>query len=287
MIRSLLLSGAASLALATGSMAADLPNIKGPPVYAPPPPPVFSWTGFYVGGNAGLSVGQFTQNHYSDYGRYFLHGETARASGFSGGGQIGFNYQFENNVVVGLEADFQGSTLEGNYPNTFNAYAYNYYYSPSDRGNGAGESELQQQSHLDWWGTARGRLGYAFGNVLPYVTGGFAYGQIGTNSTYSAEGYGYYDGTEIYSYNYTKYKSYSGTVPGWTVGAGVEYAITHNLTAKVEYLYTDLADLNHSCGDGCDGYYTKSTQLSFHTVRAGLNWKFDWFAPPAPVVTKY
>jgi outer membrane immunogenic protein len=72
--------------------------------------------------------------------------------------------------------------------------------------------------------------------------------------------------------------SSSGVVPGWTVGAGLEYAMTHNLTFKTEYLYTELGSWDHYWNND-PGYYT-STKLSFHTVRAGLNWKFDWFGPP-------
>jgi outer membrane immunogenic protein len=291
MIRSLLLSSVASVALVTGAMAADLPNIKGPPVYAPPPPPVFSWTGFYVGLNAGLSAGNATKTHYEDYGSYPFRWETTRIDGFSGGGQIGYNWEgFGNNIVVGVEADFQGSTLKGTYPNGYKSYSYNNYYGDGEGYSGYGSSERQAQTSVDWWGTVRGRVGYAFGNVLPYVTGGFAYGRVQDNDTYQAYGAGGpYGGYEAPSYTYSRYDahSYGGVVPGWTAGAGLEYAITPNLTVKAEYLFVDLANLNHSCANDCEGYYTNKTHVTFNTVRAGLNWKFDWLAPPAPVVAKY
>jgi outer membrane immunogenic protein len=264
MIRTFLISTVSALALTTTAFAADLPNTKEPAPFLPPPPPMFSWTGFYIGANAGLSAGNFneTGGYYDPYA-YNYEWNSARSSGFSGGGQIGFNYQFANNIVIGVEADFQGSTLKGTYEN----YDYEGYYG------------YKSASKVDWWGTARGRVGYAFGNILPYVTGGFAYGHTKTS------GYYYDDG-------YTSSAQLSGTHVGWTVGAGLEYALTHNLTVKIEYLYTDLGTKTVNGvyvmdDNGYDpSYYTK-VKTQFSTVRAGLNWKFDWLAPPVPVVAKY
>jgi outer membrane immunogenic protein len=253
MMRALLISTVSALALTTSAFAADLPNTKEPAPFLPPPPPVFSWTGFYVGINAGLSAGNFNQNEYYDGG--YDYSDSSRSSGFSGGGQVGFNYQFANNIVIGVEADFQGSTLKGTYYNE----GYNGY-------------SAQYGTKLQWWGTARGRIGYAFGNILPYVTGGFAYGHTNTSYTYS-------------NGSYYSSASFGGTHGGWTAGAGVEYALTHNLTMKIEYLYTDLGTQYSSDPYGYG--YTYGTRTQFSTVRAGLNWKFDWLAPPVPVVAKY
>jgi len=140
-------------ALASPAFGADLLTVKATPGYAPPP--AFSWTGFYLGANAGLSAGTF--NTTDRIGTYGTGDQTTAASkGFSGGGQLGYNYQLPgSNVVVGIEADFQGSTLQGTYDSTQ-----------------AGGAASQDGSKVDWWGTARGRIGYAFGNVLPYATGG-------------------------------------------------------------------------------------------------------------------
>jgi outer membrane immunogenic protein len=242
------------------AFAADLPTIKGPAPFMPPPP-VFSWTGFYVGLNAGISAGNFNQTYYEPYDDGYYTAEGAHSGGFSGGGQIGFNYQFANNVVIGLEADFQGSTLKGSYENDAYGYDYGEYYN------------YNYGTKVDWWGTVRGRIGYAFGNILPYVTGGLAYGHV-TNS------YSYYDDGDSYSGT-----EGSSTRFGWTVGGGLEYALTHNLTVKVEYLYTDLGSFNYYYPDS-EGAYL-STRTTFSTVRAGLNWKFDFAAPPIPVVAKY
>jgi outer membrane immunogenic protein len=258
MIRSLLLASALT-AMAGAAFAADLPDTKGAPVYAPPLMPMFSWTGFYIGGNAGLSgmSGSATTYYVGEINR-----ENGNGWGFSGGGQIGYNYEFAGtNFVLGGEADFQGSTAKSTYQDE--AYSYSY-----------GTYSYKYKTNLDWWGTARARVGYAFGNILPYVTGGFAYGR--TNTGYSE---GYYSGS---SYNY----SVSTTQTGWTVGGGVEYAITRNLTLKVEGLYTDLGTKTLGGSFNSSKYYTQ-TSVRFATVRAGVNWKFDFLAPPVPMVAKY
>jgi outer membrane immunogenic protein len=107
--------GALFFALASPAFAADLLNVKAAPWYAPAP--TFSWTGFYLGANAGVSAGTFnTSDRFGVYGTGDQ--DTAASKGFSGGGQLGYNYQLPgSNVVVGIEADFQGSTLQGTYDN--------------------------------------------------------------------------------------------------------------------------------------------------------------------------
>ena len=233
----------ALFALAAAAQAADLPSDKGPALYAPPPP-VFSWTGFYVGATAG---GAFSHESVSlgPFGSL-----STNPAGFVGGGEAGFNYQLPaSNVVFGGETDLQGSTLRGDYGTLATA---------------AGPAS--GSSRLEWWGSARARLGLSFGNVLPYVTGGFAYGDV-------------HDNVALGTANF----SAGGVRTGWTAGAGVEYAITHNLTAKAEYLYTDLGSVSTPLA----GVGAAHTRAAFHAVRAGLNWKFDWSGAPAPITSKY
>jgi outer membrane immunogenic protein len=247
--------------LALPAFGADLAAVKAAPQYASPPP-TFSWSGFYLGANAGVSGGTFGSGDQN----------SANSTGFSGGGQAGYNYQFPgSNFLVGIEADFQGSTLQGTYDN----YQAN------------GEAGWQDASKVDWWGTVRGRVGYAFGGFLPYATGGLAYGHVETNgSCWVAAGPFGCDQSQ---------GSVSGTHIGWTAGGGLEYAITHNLTFKAEYLYTDLGSVDFP------NYYLDATyggplyapgdemrtRTTFSTVRVGMNYKFDMFAPPNVAVTKY
>jgi outer membrane immunogenic protein len=248
--------------LALPAFGADL-AIKRAPDYAPPPQ-IFSWTGFYLGANAGVSGGTFnTSDRFGPYGLGDQY--TADSKGFSGGGQLGYNYQLPgSNFVVGIEADLQGSTLQGSYDNT-------------QVGGGAG---WQDASKVDWWGTARGRIGYAFGTFLPYATGGLAYGRVGTNGSCSATSWPFAcDQSQ---------GSVSGTHVGWTAGAGVEYAITRNLTFKAEYLYTDLGSVdfpNYFLDSTFGGPLSSPgddmrTKTTFSTVRVGVNYKFDTFASP-------
>jgi outer membrane immunogenic protein len=182
---SLSLAVASLLTTSVAAHAADLA-----PVWKATPP-ASNWTGFYVGGNAGLSAGGFSQT-WTDFGVPYAW-DHAISGGFSGGGQIGFNYQFPtSNLVIGFETDFQDSTLKGTYADY-------------------GASTLQFGSQIDWWGTARARFGYAFGTLLPFVTGGLAYGHL-TNSYYASPA------QQPPGYSET----WSTIRTGWTVGGGFE-----------------------------------------------------------------
>ena len=152
--------------------------------------------------------------------------------GFVGGGQIGYNYQL-GQVVLGVEADFQGADLKA---------------GPSFAGLG-----IVSEGKTEWFGTVRGRVGFAFDRFLPYVTGGLAYGSVKTTLA---------PGVTINGLN-----SDDNTHTGWTVGGGVEYAITNNLVAGVEYLYVDLGD--KKVFNGADKVST-----DFSLVRARLSYKF-------------
>lgn len=204
---------AAALFVAAPAFAADIAQpypTKAPMVVAEP---VFSWTGFYLGANAGYAWGT---------GKEGAETLGLDPDGFLGGGQVGFNYQFANNVVLGAEADFQGSDIKDN--------------------------RFGFQSKMDYFGTVRARLGYAFDNVMPYVTGGLAWGHNEVKD-------------ELLGLTSDK------TSVGWTVGGGVEYAFAQNWTVKAEYLYMDLGDDYYaSIGD--------NSGLTTNIVRAGINYKF-------------
>jgi outer membrane immunogenic protein len=177
------------------------------PAYAAAPFSGYNWNGVYVGVNLGYQWGKVT-----NWG--------AEPDGLMGGGQVGYNWQVHPNWVLGIEADFQGSGAS----DTFAAYKFS---NP-------------------WFGTVRGRAGYAMNNVLVYATGGFAYG--GGRVEFAG-------------------LSESQTHVGWTVGGGVEVGLTPNWTAKAEYLYVRLED---------QGYVLTGLNNGFQSnvFRLGVNYKF-------------
>ncbi len=221
---------ALGLVVAGAASAADLPSRKGPvaaPIYLPP---VFTWTGFYVGANAGYAWGQIDSTTGAFQNNL---GNFSDPDGFTGGAQIGYNYQI-GQWVLGAEADFQGADLKSTSVNLAN--------------------NLRASTEINWFGTVRGRVGYSFDRFLPYVTGGFAYGSVKNKIS---------NGVFAGSNDNTQY--------GWTVGGGLEYAFTNNLTAKLEYLYVDLDKESFNVPGGT---FTSKVETKFSVVRAGLNYKF-------------
>ena len=213
----LLASVAALGILAAGAAsAADLPSRKGP-IAAPIYVPVFTWTGFYVGANAGYGWGNTSTNNL---------GQVGDLDGFIGGGQVGYNYQI-GQFVLGAEADFQGADL-------------------SSGGNIFGTSVK-----TEYFGTVRARLGWAIDRWMPYVTGGWAYGNVKTS---------------IPSIGFSSDRTHTG---GYAIGAGLEYAFTNNLVAGVEYLYVDLGEKNIINNIG-----TSKVGADSSVVRARLSYKF-------------
>jgi outer membrane immunogenic protein len=275
----------------TGSAAAA-------PAYIPPP--MFSWTGFYAGVNIGYGFG----NNDPDYGahNFFFAPPTIPAtapvgavwvgapnlSGVSGGGQIGYNYQFNPWLVVGVETDIQGADLRSS---SFSFTTPDFPPPVAHFG-----AVLSKQS-VDWFGTVRGRIGVApfDAHLLIYGTGGFAYG--GVNHLFQ------------YSDNFPPFGSlfggtyYSSAKTGWTAGGGVEYAPLEfpNWSLKAEYLYIDLGKTYLATfGAGLlpfpvagaapltgPGFFAAAHDPAtrFHTVRVGLNYHFNFGG--APVVAKY
>jgi outer membrane immunogenic protein len=268
----------ALMALGTAAaQAADLPTRKEAPapVFVPPP---FTWTGFYVGLNAGgifttgsRSATIFDPHAGTDGG--FLNADFPGGlgngqTGFIGGGQAGYNWQ-TGAFVLGVETDFQGTTVSKSFNNVGVPFA------------GAGVPALlagdfltvNGKASLDWLGTTRGRVGFVVtpdNRLMIYGTGGIAYG--GGSSNFSA-----FDSTTGSFWT----GSPSSTRVGWTAGAGVEYAFTNNWTIRGEYLYADLGSSNFtSVGNAAaaiafPGVYT-SAKISYNAsiVRAAVNYKF-------------
>ncbi|MDP4023218.1 porin family protein, partial [Methylobacterium sp. NEAU 140] len=175
-MKKLLLASTVLTGMTVAASAADLPRRAAPPpVFAPVP--VFTWTGAYFGINAGYAFDASSRNTGSAFGvpaPFAAPGTIAvfrnrSQDGFSGGGQVGYNFQFTpgSGVVVGIEADAQYLDFGRNRNSAFIAGGLAPgYYVTDPRG----------LSSLDFFGTVRGRLGYAFDRTLVYGTGGFAYG---------------------------------------------------------------------------------------------------------------
>ena len=259
-----LLATVALAALSAPAAAADLATkypVKAVPV------PVFSWTGFYIGGNFGYGGDKFNfteskidtywySDSYDPSPIDYSATDTINSSGFFAGGQIGYNYQFANNVVIGIETDLQWSGIEGKHDYT---YVDQWGYTETS----------SFGASVDYFGTIRARLGYAYDRFLPYITGGAAYGKTKIESTYT-------EFAPWYSSPYLWSQSESSTNWGWTIGAGAEYAITNNWTLKAEYLYVDLGSTDYTWYDlnDSDHYYTGSVDTKFHTMKVGVNYKF-------------
>src|ERR1700712_3381654 len=268
-MKKLLASLAAFTALTGAASAADLPRRAAPPPIFTPVP-VFTWTGFYAGFNAGYAF-DASSNSGSPF-RGAPYGTTATFSqrnqeGFSGGGQIGYNVQFTpgSGVVVGIEADAQYLDFGRSRNNGYAPGLAPGFYVTAPRG----------LSSLDYFGTVRGRIGYAFDRTLVYGTGGFAYGSGSADRSF-----GGFAGNDSFR-------------TGYAVGGGVEFALptesflnffrSSAVTFKIEGLYVNLERGNRNQG----ALVVNAANLvpvaysaigrradEFAVVRAGLNYKF-------------
>ena len=211
----LLTAGVSALALIAGLASVQAADIQQRQVVKAPAmvgaAPIFTWTGPYVGISGGYGWG--------DGGRF-------DADGGLFGVTAGYNWQM-NQVVFGIEGDLSWSGISGSGPC------------------GAGTRCTVDNN---WLGTARGRLGWAAGQFMPYVTGGLAFGDVDVRRT----GFGRADSTEL----------------GWTLGAGIEAALWGPVSAKIEYLYVDLG------GPSVPGPGGGSADFQTSIIRAGLNYRF-------------
>jgi len=371
-MRKLLLSATALLGFTAGAMAADLPRRAAPPpMFAPVP--VFTWTGFYVGANAGWGWNDNGNNNTfggdqflvlvppgppfaanalvfpgGTPGGFGAFGQKNNDSSFVLGGQVGFNYQFTpgSGFVVGVEAD--ADWIGSNNHNDNNAFFGNLGAGPTGNvftatptgfpggvplvglgvaasapgavgnvvlfnnafGGGAGFGNGNGRN-TDWFGTVRARVGYAFDRVLVFATGGFAWSGNGNDNN----GFGFGGGGNTVPFTTPFFVSQAaavnaiGIVPtftgfagnrnnndwGWTIGGGIEYAFTNNLTVKLEGLYVNFDNGNNNNGFiagnqvvgvtntgaavtagqlGLAGNRGNNNNDDFFIVRAGINFKF-------------
>ncbi|HEY4848967.1 MAG TPA: hypothetical protein VIH87_14575 [Methylocella sp.] len=263
-----LLSLGALAAGAGAARGADLPSSTQAQVFEPPPPE-FSWTGFYLGIHAGGGVDHFgIPFSIVVPGGGFIQGTNGiTATGPIGGLQAGFNYELPFfHVVAGVEIDNSASGIGGQ--TTVHGTLLT----------GAPVTAIFGSKFADF-GTARLRLGYAWGRFLPYLTGGFTYGTIETS--YSVATPGFFNAGASTA-------TRSGVFPHvGAVGIGAEYAIAPHFTLKAEYLY-DFISARRVIFNPVPGSSIQfGTRTMYHIARVGLNYKFDWLSPlAAPIVAK-
>jgi outer membrane immunogenic protein len=228
--------------IAMPALAADLQR-PAPYYKAPPPPPVFSWTGCYIGIDVGggwvrdrdteTITGTGTVSQFSPT-------STANPSGVKAGSYLGCDYQFASGFVVGALGDVQWADIRGGGAN-FNTLAPPDFYEPK----------------VDFEASARARVGYAFDRVLVYATGGAAWLQVKEDDVSPAAG---------------TFQETLKTLTGWTVGGGLDYAFTNNLIGRVEYRYSDFGTFSYNplVFPG----FTENHKITENQVLVGLHYKF-------------
>jgi outer membrane immunogenic protein len=263
-----------ALALGSSAFAADM----APRMYAKAAPtvsPMYNWSGFYAGVHAGYTFGD--SSNVGTTGQIIpgalvqpnvanVAGGARPASvgldrdGFIGGGQMGYNWQANSPWVWGLEADISYTDVNSR---------RSVITSPL---NGApGTLTNNFNTRMEYFGTVRGRLGYAWDRTMVYATGGLAYGEVENSVAFF--------GPSVTGGALQFVGSNRDTKTGYTVGGGIEHAWMGNWTVKAEYLYYDLGSTtvagNVIAGSGGGGIgYNSDFKNDGHIVRAGLNYKF-------------
>ena len=241
---SLVMVAAAFGLAASQASAADLPRKA--PAYVPPAPPPLTWTGCYIGANVG---GAFSNGDANIAGV-----EVSRSnSGFAGGGQIGCDYQFAGGWVVGIRDMFDGTSIHKNRD----------FFLPGFASSGSAST------HLNWFDTLTGRLGYAFAPAwLLYGQGGAAWANASTDVTFAGFDFG----------------GAGKTRTGWTAGGGVEWMFAPHWSAFLEGNFMDFGNNNHTvfglaggpCTVGAGGCLF-NTHATATTILVGVNYRFGGF----------
>jgi outer membrane immunogenic protein len=206
------------------------------PMKAPRTAPMattYNWTGIYVGGTAGYSKGHLKSNNDTTINH--------EPDGILGGVHMGANWQW-NWIVLGVEADLALTNIDGEDNTSLGAF------------------NVDVDSKMKYLGTVRGRLGVAIDRTLLYMTGGYAYSEIDGRIRVTLGGVPVVSGSDQIS------------LQGWTIGAGIEHAVTNNVIVRVEYLYVDFGTNTSTVNLGFA--FQDTFKWQSHIARAGLSWKF-------------
>ncbi len=244
----LVLASVSLLMFSSVAFAADLAPAPVEPA-APVAAPSYVWTGFYGGAQAAYSWGNSDGSNYSLSGLGVEYEGSVDSNGFSGGAYLGANYQFENSAfVVGAEIDAKYGAINGR-------------DDLIGVGESLGRANSPTSARVTWDGAARLRIGYAFDRFLPYIAGGVAGADFRWRPVYPID----------------RSVPHKKWMWGWTIGAGLEYAITDNLIARIEYRYTDYGkktEEDYKPTAIADGRYNDDWDLSTNDIRVGLAYKF-------------
>ena len=232
MVRSFLLSSIAFVAIGGAAVAADLPSSRAPAT--PPPLPIFSWTGLYMGGQVGYGFG----NDTATLTGFAPNG--IKPSGVLGGVHIGYVYQTGSSLVVGLEGSVDGSSVSSTSAAFLGSYTVK---SPIE-------------------GSIRGRAGFAVDRALFYATGGVAFATF--NDSYATG------------------DSASASRAGYTVGGGVEYAISDRWSVRGEYRFSNYGAFTDALPNASATVAHKDNQS-----RAEVGFSYKFAEPVPPVTAKY
>ena len=207
----------------------------------------FSWTGFYIGAHGGVATGD-TSGRTDFGGGGFPVNSDYDMSGGTWGGHIGYNYQ-SGRTVIGIEGTWSSLDLQGD----TNCLAT------------AGVS-INCRRSTDWLATVVGRLGIAMDRAMVYGLAGVAWGEVDTNS----------EGTFLI---FPLTATGSATHVGWVAGVGLEYAVTQNILARVEYNHVDLGserlDLDLAFGGTTVGTLPSKADLTADIIKVGVSWKLN------------
>jgi outer membrane immunogenic protein len=256
-----LMAGLVALAN-TSALAADMA------VKAPPTPTIPSWTGFYLGANLGLGIGN--KKFYDLYGPVpdFALDANAGVQGWIGGLQAGYNYQI-NSLVFGIEGQFDWSGVRSN----FSCFSF---------------GNQTCSANAEWFATLTGRVGALFGPALLYVNGGAAWTRDTVTDVATTAGCVPSGGTIVCS---APGDLFSGSQirPGWTVGGGIEYRLTPNWSVRAQYQYMNFGERPITLTDGGTGIFPEEVKQQIQLIEAGFNYSFVGpavLAPASPLVFK-
>ena len=213
------------------------------------PAPMDSWSGFYMGLQAGYNWGDADfdiYDHRSEGSDHFA-SASLDLDGMTAGFYAGYNWLLENDWLVGVEGE------------------WNYLDASDSKQLDLGEGpDVTVKITQDWEASLRARVGKVMGDYLPYITGGVAWTSVNAKAYYLGNNEGGENGITLMDDDQI--------LVGWTIGAGVEMAISENVHARIQYRYTDYGDENFK--DMVDADFTEKVDYNSHMLTVGLSYRF-------------